>query len=95
MSEQPAKVDLRKQMPRVSDMVNRRRVEWGASYVNDCVRRGLGGEANCFYASEAGLSIGTAFSGPIGEEVAWYLTTHGAEAICFFKQPAEVPNGAH
>lgn len=93
MGNQTEKVDLRRQMPKTAEMVNRRRAEWGKDYVDGCIRRALAGEPNCFYASEAGHSLGTPFTGPIAEDVAWHMVTFGAEALCFFKQP-EVANGA-
>lgn len=94
MNQPAAKTDLKAEMPKTADMVKRRRADWGVAYVNDCMKRGMAGEANCFYASEAGRSIGTPFTGPIGADVAWYLVTHGVDALCFFKTP-EVSNGSN
>lgn len=94
MNQAARKVDLRASMPKTADMVDRRRAEWGVEYVNHCIKRGLAGEANCFYASEAGHTLGTPFTGPVNEEVAWHMSTFGVDAMCFFKTP-EATDGAH
>ncbi|MBO9647377.1 MAG: hypothetical protein J7605_02620 [Variovorax sp.] len=87
MSETSAIKDLRTQMPKVAQMIERRRLDWGKDYVNGCIRRGMAGEGNCFFASEAGHSVGTPFTGPVNDEVAWYMVTFGVDAMLFIKQP--------
>lgn len=37
------------------------KAEWGAGHVADCIRRGMAGEPDWFYAFEAGHVVGTAF----------------------------------
>lgn len=60
---QPAnkKIDLRKDMPETAAWVDQRRAAWGKQFVNDCIRRALGGEAGLFYALEGGHVLGTPF----------------------------------
>jgi hypothetical protein len=45
-------------MPRVFDIVRRKRAELGDAHVTECQRRGLAGEAGWFYAREGPLAVG-------------------------------------
>lgn len=60
-------VNMRDHMPLVADFIDRKRVEWGKTYVNDCLRKALAGEAGWFYAIEAGHTVGTPF--PVGHPI--------------------------
>ena len=52
------------------------------------VRRGLKGEANCFYAFERGYTVGTPFSlGPIPAEVAQMMVQFGCAFVCIWAAP--------
>ena len=52
------------------------------------VRRGLKGEANCFYAFERGHVVGTPFShGPVPAEVAQYMVQFGGAFVCIWSMP--------
>jgi hypothetical protein len=55
------KPGLKELMPKVASMVAGRRSDWGDAHVTDCVTRGMRGEANQFYAFEAGRIVGTPF----------------------------------
>lgn len=52
------------------------------------VRRGLRGEANCFYAFEGGRVVGTPFStGPIPDQLAALMVQFGCAFVCIFHAP--------
>lgn len=60
------------------------------------VRRGLRGEANCFYAFERGHVVGTPFALPgINADVASAMVQFGCAHVCIWALPAEVSSGAH
>ena len=63
----------------------------------ELVRRGLRGEANCFYAFERGRVVGTPFSlHEISRDVAQYMVTLGCAHVCIFATTeGEVANGTH
>lgn len=52
------------------------------------VRRGAGGEPNCFYAFEAGHVVGTPFDHPISDDVARLMVQFGARHCCIWPAPA-------
>ena len=59
------------------------------------VRRGLRGEANCFYAFECGRVVGTPFNqGDIMAEISKYMVQFGCTHIVVWSQEG-VTNGAH
>ena len=59
------------------------------------VRRGLRGEANCFYAFERGRVVGTPFNmTEIARDVAQYMVTFGCTYVCIWAAPAIPPQGA-
>ncbi len=53
---------LRQQMPKVADMVDKRRAQWGEEHVKLCIADGLKGVPDRFYAFENGCIVGTGFS---------------------------------
>ncbi|MDP3228502.1 MAG: hypothetical protein Q8N13_11075 [Acidovorax sp.] len=65
------------------------------------VRRGLGGEVNCFYAFEAGHVVGTPFNcADISRDLAQLLVEFGCVHVCIFGErlqaaPTEDQNGTH
>lgn len=64
------------------------------------VRRGLRGEADCFYAFEAGRVVGTPFTlTDVARDVAQYMVTFGCVHVCVWAassvQPAGGSNGTH
>ena len=59
------------------------------------VRRGLRGEANCFYSFEGGRVVGTPFAqGEITRDVAQYMVTFGCAHVCIWAVPATPLQGA-
>jgi hypothetical protein len=46
-------------MPKVAAEVGKRRAQYGAPFVNDCIKRGMKGEAGFFFAIEGALMVGT------------------------------------
>jgi hypothetical protein len=48
-------------MPKVWEEISRLKQQWGAEHVTQCIRRGTAGEADWFYAWEAGHVVGTPF----------------------------------
>jgi len=54
--------ELRDAMPLTTAWIDRQRQEFGAEHVNACIRRSLKGEADLFYAIEAGFVLGTPFT---------------------------------
>ncbi len=95
----PAKFSLRAEMPQTAKWVDARRTEWGAAYVNDCIRRAIGAEAGegtpavpgvpgLFYAIEGGRVLGTPF--PSTEPMAhWqqYAVVCGVRFAVFMATP--------
>lgn len=67
------------------------------SGIYSLVRRGLRGEANCFWAMEAGHVMGTPFSlQKINRDIALYMVQFGCLHVCIFPTlHSEVPHGAH
>lgn len=59
------------------------------------VRRGLRGEANCFYAMEQGRVVGSPFTmTEIARDVAQYMVTFGCTYVCIWAETAIPPQGA-
>jgi hypothetical protein len=49
------------------------------------VRRGLRGEANCFYAFERGHVVGTPFAlADVTREVAYHMVAFGTSSVCIW-----------
>ena len=81
-------------MPETYASIHRRAAE-GNTTAFEMVRRGLRGEANCFYACEGGRVVGTPFNaGQINAEIALFIVEFGFTSIAMFG-PVEVPHGAH
>jgi len=58
------------------------------------VRRGLRGEANCFWAMERGRVVGTPFSlTEVSRDVAQYMVTFGCTYVCIWAEPTTQPTG--
>ena len=52
------------------------------------VRQGLRGEANCFYAFEAGRVVGTPFNlVEVARDIAQYMVTFGVSHVCVWAEP--------
>jgi hypothetical protein len=52
---------VRALMPETAEFLDVLRAEFGTDEINAQIKLGMAGHANCFYAIEAGRSIGTAF----------------------------------
>lgn len=64
--------------------------------VYNLVRRGIRGEANCFYAFERGHVVGTPFSQQeVSRDVAQAMVTFGCAHICIFAPAPGEAHGAH
>jgi hypothetical protein len=58
------------------------------------VRRGLRGEANCFWAMERGRVVGTPFAlTEVTRDVAQYMVTFGCAYVCIWAESASHPTG--
>lgn len=60
---------MRDDMPMTAEFVDRKRVEWGRAYVNDCVRRSMAGQPGYFYAMERGHTLGTPWLGAAADKL--------------------------
>lgn len=92
-----AKVDLRQQMPMTAKWIEAKRAEWGAAYVNGCLRRALAGEPGAFYAIESGHVWGTPFPGthPIAKDQEFAVLVGSTFAVFMAQPEAGASNGAH
>lgn len=53
---------MREAMPNVAEQVDGLRAKYGSEHVVECIKRGMQGEPDQFYAFEAGQVIGTPFT---------------------------------
>jgi len=94
MDTQTAKVDVSRQieeikqfMPETYKAIKAKSVEIG-NVAFELVRKGLRGEANCFYAFEGGRVVGTPFAaGPLPAHVAQLMVEFGCAFVCIFHTP--------
>ncbi len=93
--------EIKAHMPEVYKGIQDKAAEMGKSAYS-LVRRGLRGEANCFYAFEAGRVVGAPFTGKnldgtnIQDEVARYLVQFGATHVVIFGNSTQgESNGAN
>lgn len=49
-------------MPKVAQLIDKRRSQWGQAHVNACIADGIAGKPNRFYAFESGHIVGTPFA---------------------------------
>jgi hypothetical protein len=75
---------IRTKMPETYKEINKR-VAASGNGVFALVRKGLRGEANCFWAMEAGYVMGTPFTQGIQKEVAKYMVEFGCAQVCIFQ----------
>lgn len=84
---------IKAQMPETYAAITARAAEDRGTY--GLVRRGLRGEANCFYAMEAGHVVGTPFDMPdVSAELARYMVRFGCKFLVMWAPP-EGQHGAH
>lgn len=88
MSEKPRPRDL---MPEVWKKIGEYRRQFGAAHVSDCIKRGMSGEPDCFYAFEAGHVVGTPFKAdpPLADYVKLSAALGGKFAVVI-----RLPEGA-
>lgn len=81
--------EIRAHMPEVyKDIQKKAQVIGKEAYA--LVRRGLRGEANCFYALERGRVVGTPFNTPgIMAELAQYMVEFGFQHLSIWPAPKE------
>ena len=79
--------DIKAHMPETYKAIQAKATEIGKPAFA-LVRRGLRGEANCFYAFERGHVVGTPFSlADITRDIAQYMVTFGISHVCVWAAP--------
>ncbi len=77
--------EIKSHMPEVYKCIQAKAAEIGNEAFT-LVRRGLRGEANCFYAFEGGRVAGTPFSaGPVPDKVAAMMVEFGVAMCCIWQ----------
>lgn len=87
-----AKIDqIKNHMPKTyADIKARSEVFGNAPY--EFVRRGLRGEANCFWACEDGWVVGTPFTlVEVARDIAQYMVTFGDNRVVQFHESCALP----
>lgn len=81
-------VNLRSEMPETAIFVDSKRKEFGAEFVNACIKAALSGTPGRFYAMENGHVLGTPFppTHPISQDQCFALMT-GCKFAAFIAQP--------
>lgn len=87
---------IQTRMPETYAQIKRRAAQDGNG-VYGLVRRGIRGQAGCFWAMEAGQVVGTPFGAQVSAQVAAAMVQFGCAHVCII---AELPaaggsNGAH
>ena len=85
------RIDMRSTMPAVTEQVAQWRSQYGAEYVNECIKRSMRGEPGLFFAMEAGHTIGTparATDVP-SFSVQGYALLLGGDGAAFIRVPAQ------
>lgn len=86
--------EIKSHMPLTYSTIRRKAGEVG-NEAYALVRRGLRGEANCFYAFERGRVVGTPFAlKDVPPEVAMTMVTFGSTFVCIWGAIAPVSAGA-
>lgn len=90
-------LNLRVSMPNVARLVDEKRAELGAEFVNDCIKRAIAGKPDLFFAFEAGHVLGTPFSkdAVVAEAIRISVALGGSFAMVMARPAAEVPRGTH
>lgn len=83
---------LREVMPKVAAMVDARREQYGKPFVDGCIRAGMAGAADQFYAAEAGREAGTPFSDPVMSALAAIGATNGVPVL-LIRMPTPCADG--
>jgi hypothetical protein len=81
--------EIKSHMPETYKAIQAKAAEIG-NVAFELVRRGLRGEANCFYAFEKGWVMGTPFStGPISDQVKALMVEFGCAFVCIWRAKEE------
>ena len=89
-------LNLRQSMPNVARLVDEQRTAHGAAFVNGCIKRGIAGEPDQFYAFEAGHVLGTPFKADALVAKCVLLTVvMGGKFAMVIATPTEAASGAH
>ena len=82
-------------MPEVWKKIGEFRADWGKEHVAECIRRGMQGEPDWFYAFEAGHIVGTPFKAdPALASMLNLAVALGSKFACVMRPPAGAANGA-
>jgi hypothetical protein len=101
-TSRPAKMDvngkveeIKRFMPETYKSIQAKAAKIG-NVAYELVRRGLRGEANCFYAFEQARVVGTPFNMPdVTADVALCIVEFGCAYVCMFGPAKEVADGTH
>lgn len=86
--------EIKANMPETYKTIQAKAVERGNG-AYELVRRGLRGEANCFYAFERGWVMGTPFTlVEVQRDIAQYMVTFGVAHVCIWAQPTVSSGGS-
>ena len=80
---------IKRSMPQTYEAIKKKAEEIGP-VAYSLVRRGLRGEAGCFWAMEAGHVMGTPFGQSVDKEIAYYMVQFGCAHVCIFAKINEV-----
>jgi hypothetical protein len=96
MSVESKITEIKAYMPETYKSIQAKAAEIG-NVAFELVRKGLRGEANCFYAFEGGRVMGTPFAtGPLPDHIAGKMVEFGCAFVCIFDAPERTAgNGAH
>ncbi len=84
--------DIKAYMPQTYASIKAKSEKFKGTFA--LVRRGLRGEANCFYAIERGRVVGTPFNTEVQRDVAQMMVTFGIEhAVIWSEQTTGENNG--
>ena len=87
--------EIKNHMPQTYKCIQTKAGEIG-NVAFELVRRGLRGDANCFYAFEGGRVVGTPFAaGPIPDKLAALMVQFGVAMCCIWQAPEGSGDGAH
>jgi hypothetical protein len=92
--QQPRPRDL---MPLVWQRIAKYREQWGKEHVAECIRRGMAGEPDWFYAVENGYVVGTPFQADqVTVDCLRLSVALGGKFAVVMRAPKEAPaNGAN
>jgi hypothetical protein len=79
-------------MPGVKALINEKRKEWGAAWVNECWKHGVVlGEPGWFFAREGAVAVGTPATADEG--LLGFAFSMGAAPYLYILKPKDGPHG--